>query len=382
MSRTKQRLINYHSSGNTRLDSTAYSDVEFGEIVVMHNSEMPLLGIKTNGGNGSANGFAWFISSAAVYNTITAITSGDLSQLQADVKSISGYVETLSGSVVNDYALSSVTHNEILAVSGKLNSLSSSTESIQTNLSNNLNTLSANVVTYVNNQVSSVYKVKGSVANITELNAITGQTEGDVYNVVSASGTPGTSDYIPAGTNYVWVGEQGNGYWDSLGGTINLDSYADATEFNNLKNDFNTLKGNFSGFSGHVLTDYATSSSTYNAIHGVSESVLSLSSSVKTFQETTVPSTYLTKSDASATYLTITSATSKFTEIDGLLEGLSEDLSGVSGVAKTAIQSYILDTITATTGGNLSQQSGAKAIYESNVAKLDLSGLIIDCGDF
>ena len=70
---------------------------------------------------------------------------------------------------------------------------------------------------YVDAKVSSVYKLKGSVANYSSL-PTENLTEGDVYNL---------SD---TGDNYVWDGTA----WDKLGGTIDLSSYALKT---NIKED-------------------------------------------------------------------------------------------------------------------------------------------------
>ena len=56
--------------------------------------------------------------------------------------------------------------------------------------------------------ISSVYKVKGSVGSVSGLPS--NASIGDVYNV--------TAD----GSNYVWTGSE----WDALGGTVDLSSYA------------------------------------------------------------------------------------------------------------------------------------------------------------
>ena len=62
--------------------------------------------------------------------------------------------------------------------------------------------------TELTQQVASVYKVKGSVANESALPQ-EGNTTGDVYNVETD------------GSNYVWDGTQ----WDKLGGTVDLSNY-------------------------------------------------------------------------------------------------------------------------------------------------------------
>ena len=70
--------------------------------------------------------------------------------------------------------------------------------------------------------VSSVYNVKGTVADETALNAVTTKNKGDVYNITAAS------TYGPAGTNVVWDGSA----WDALGGTYDLSPYAKTSEVN------------------------------------------------------------------------------------------------------------------------------------------------------
>ena len=60
--------------------------------------------------------------------------------------------------------------------------------------------------------VAGAYKPKGSVATYDDL-PTTGNTVGDVYNV------------LDTGANYVWVEENGVGYWDKLGETINWEEY-------------------------------------------------------------------------------------------------------------------------------------------------------------
>ena len=57
--------------------------------------------------------------------------------------------------------------------------------------------------------ISSVYKVKGSKANKTELDDIVDKEVGDVYNLTDT------------GVNYVWTGTE----WDSLSGNVDLTGY-------------------------------------------------------------------------------------------------------------------------------------------------------------
>ena len=81
---------------------------------------------------------------------------------------------------------------------------------------------------YADTLIASVYKIKGSVNSYNDLANIQNPKDGDVYNVVNEYGVPGTSNFIPAGTNYVYVTENGVSRWDPLGGTINLSAYKTA----------------------------------------------------------------------------------------------------------------------------------------------------------
>lgn len=81
---------------------------------------------------------------------------------------------------------------------------------------------------YADTLVASVYRIKGSVNSYNDLANIQNPKDGDVYNVVNEYGVPGTSNFIPAGTNYVYVTENGVSRWDPLGGTINLSAYKTA----------------------------------------------------------------------------------------------------------------------------------------------------------
>lgn len=91
-----------------------------------------------------------------------------------------------------------------------------------------------NAKNYADSLLSSVYKIKGSVTSYSDLVNISNPKGGDVYNVVNEYGISGTADFIPAGTNYVWVevtdtsNSKYPGYWDPLGGTINLSAYKTA----------------------------------------------------------------------------------------------------------------------------------------------------------
>lgn len=76
--------------------------------------------------------------------------------------------------------------------------------------------------------LGSVYRVKGSKTNISEVLALTDAKVGDVWNVTNAF-TLGGNPY-PANTNVVCItatssSDHDEGNWDPLGGTVNLSTY-------------------------------------------------------------------------------------------------------------------------------------------------------------
>jgi len=81
------------------------------------------------------------------------------------------------------------------------------------------------VDTAISNSITSVYKIKGSVATYSNLPS-TNLAVGDVYNVVAAYGN------YPAGTNWVYTD---NG-WDALGGTVDLSGYVLESELVEITN--------------------------------------------------------------------------------------------------------------------------------------------------
>ncbi len=98
------------------------------------------------------------------------------------------------------------------------------------------NTAEENAKQYAKSLIDSVYKIRGSVESYSNLKEIEAPTSGDVYNVIKEQGIIGKKGYIPGGTNYVYVtvtdpnDENYPGYWDSLGGIIDLSAYKTASD--------------------------------------------------------------------------------------------------------------------------------------------------------
>lgn len=97
--------------------------------------------------------------------------------------------------------------------------------------SDTANALSAAQGKALNDKISalgSVYRVKGSKTNISEVLALTDAKVGDVWNVINAFTLNGKP--FPASTNIVCVtatssSDHDEGNWDPMGGTVNLSAY-------------------------------------------------------------------------------------------------------------------------------------------------------------
>lgn len=119
----------------------------------------------------------------------------------------------------------------------------------------------------IDTQLTCALTFKGTVADMSELNAIVNPKVGDMYNVLDdGSGIPGC--------NYAWVADTNE--WDKLGGSFDLTPYATKvwtmTEINNATTIDSTMVSEFFGqvsitnnvdyqFPKHVFvfaTDYAT----------------------------------------------------------------------------------------------------------------------------
>lgn len=111
------------------------------------------------------------------------------------------------------------------------------------NSNNTANALSAAQGKALNDKISalgSVYRIKGSKTNISEVLALTNAKVGDAWNVTNAF-TFGGKPY-PANTNVVCItatstSDHDENNWDPIGGTVDLSPYAKKTEVEESDNE-------------------------------------------------------------------------------------------------------------------------------------------------
>ena len=396
---------------------------------------------------GAASGYAYNQAKADLEGTDESDSAS--TTIKGSKKYTDEKVRELSGDVVTYVT------NQIEEAAGDISELSGS---VQT-LSGAVETMSGDIKTYIDNELSTVYTYKNSVADYDALEAISNPEVGDVYNVVAAHGTPGEAGYTPAGTNYAWNGNE----WDALGGTVDLSNYTTTGDTHAIderltaaENNITTASGNIATVSGSLVTlsgkvvsDYATSADTENAIEnakvaaeiassaytdsqiqmlsGVTSAyvanqlsdVKSDVNSLKEFTGTSAATHIEVATQSAATfesaYTAAVASAKSYTDSreTALIGGASDDantlkkledqIDAVSGAATTRFEtdeSNISDlmnsaatwnslTAGAVSNGELttvatasSTQSGAKMAKNGSTLQLDLSELVIDCGDF
>lgn len=201
---------------------------ENGNIVlVKNNSTVMVASVYVND---KANELTLYMNDgdAVYYVGITYSTSGGYS-----ISEIGKFNLIFEGSIIN--VLTSTSSNKPL--SAAMGKKLQDEKLAKTDVVNNLTTtdtskaLSAAQGKALNDKIStlgSVYRIKGSKTNISEVLALTDAKVGDVWNVTNAFTLDGKP--YPANTNVVCItatssSDHDEGNWDPLGGTVNLSTY-------------------------------------------------------------------------------------------------------------------------------------------------------------
>ena len=202
----------------------------------------------------------------AALEAAAGFNDGDGNSLADRVTAAEGEIDTLQTTIGNENSgLVQKVNSNASAIATLQNEKANATGDAGKTFSVATPTADSHAATkkYVDTAVASVYKVKGTKATKADL-PTTGNTTGDVWNVTAASGTLGSSDYVPAGTNYVWTGSA----WDALGGTVDLSTYATNTDLSAATTRIGTLEGKladgvvntFAGKTGKITINTAPTS--------------------------------------------------------------------------------------------------------------------------
>lgn len=188
---------------------------------------------------GSGSSWTWTAKAKLLGPDVTVATQSQIDTLTSTVNGKLGKTEKASSAGTadkatgdgagNNIANTYATKNELTTgLAGKLDTkgkaesaktADSATKATQDGSGNIISstylTASSAESTYAKKtEISAALKYMGSKAKYSDLPS-TGNTKGDVWNVVAANGN------TPAGTNYAWDGSA----WDPLGGTVDLSSY-------------------------------------------------------------------------------------------------------------------------------------------------------------
>lgn len=271
MARTKQKLINYHTSGASTNPST--SDVSFGEIVVRHNADVPQLLIKVND-NGTEK-FVPFIASGAISTAINAAQT----TVEGTVGALESSVSALSASVVNNYWTSATTDTKIGDAKTELIGANTDATTADTIWAAKKyadaqdDALSGRINTYIsetieNNLTSLDQRLDTAEAGITALKTFSGKVETDYATkteVQTAKDDAVTSAYTNAKADVIGTNED----------DASADTVYGAKAYAKGLND--TLSGNVVTYVDEAINGAASD------VSDLSGSVISMSAAVETF---------------------------------------------------------------------------------------------------
>ena len=234
------------------------------------------------------------------------------------------------------------------AAAGQINSDWAETDSAQKSFIKNKPDLS---IYALKSDVSSIYKPKGSVDTYGSLPS--DPTVGDVYNIA----TEDRSNGIKAGDNVVWTGS----YWDNLSGFVDLAPYLTSEAASRIYLRQDTASTTYA--TKTALNSYATKAELTSGLEDkqpvgdyATNTALTdgLAGKVNTSTYTTDKATFLTKTEASTTYLgkTAKAESAKVADI----------ANSVSGANVTGTVANATNAVNATNATNATSATSASSV--------------------
>lgn len=148
---------------------------------------------------------------------------------------------------------------------------------------------------YTDENVTSIYKVKGSKTYFEELAEIEDPQVGDVWNVENEyryTGNTGEIKIYPAGSNFVYVKDEyaAVGRWDPLGGqTYDMDLYLTKEEFMSYSSaSTGALNAKIDALSAGTVQEIQTLNDKVDSITYTSDDYLVINNSARTIEHTRV----------------------------------------------------------------------------------------------
>lgn len=326
-------------------------------------------------------------SPASDYVTVTVSQKANKTQsigVAVDVQEISSSTATKQG-LADAYDVKSELGSRDTIIAGHTSSIATINSQLS-GFGSTAGSVKSYVDDAVSNAVTSVYKVKGSVATYADLPS-NNLTEGDVYNVVAAYGN------YPAGTNWVWVdpeeGEQA-GHWDPLGGSIDLSPYLEKSDFNDysaatktvtdgLRSDLTTAQG---AISAEVTRAEAAEAALDSRLDEVEASIGTGAVAEKLAElEMAITAETAARQSADSDMATdISTNASDISTINGKLgNGFSSQSTVTSQLAavKTTADSAVQTVSVANSAAN-----GITASKSGTTVTLNFNEMVIDCGTY
>lgn len=236
--------------------------------------------------------------------------------------------------------------------------------------SDTANALSAAQGKALNDKISalgSVYRIKGSKTNISEVLALTDAKVGDVWNVINAFTLNGKP--FPASTNIVCItatssSDHDEGNWDPIGGTVDLSPYAKKTEVEESDNEIWEQLG--AVVSKDEIVNNLTSTNTDKPLSAAMGKKLQ----DEKLSKTDANNTYLTKENAESTYAKKADGISHYSigELTALSSNPTQEqlktALGTPSAFRNAIDSGKLILVTGS--ANVQSQKSATCIIDSS----------------
>ena len=235
--------------------------------------------------------------------------------------------------------------------------------------SDTANALSAAQGKALNDKISalgSVYRIKGSKTNISEVLALTDAKVGDAWNVTNAF-TFGGKPY-PANTNVVCLvatstSDHDEGNWDPIGGTVDLSPYAKKTEVEKGDNEI------WEQFGVVVNKDEIVNNLTSTNTDKPLSAAMGKKLQDEKLSKTDANNTYLTKANAESTYAKKADGISHYSigELTALSSNPTQEqlktALGTPSAFRNAIDSGKLILVTGS--ANVQSQKSATCIIDS-----------------
>lgn len=323
------------------------------------------------------------VSRIETLETATGTLNTSIEGLAESASTLDGKIDGVEAKFAN-YALSSDTHNAIQAAIAAAAADAEDKDdaafvSAVTYVNNEIDELSGvtsgaieSLKEEINNKIGTAYVYKGTVNTKAELPE-SGKTEGFVYNVTNAEGTPGDPGYTPAGTNYAWNGTE----WDALGGTVDLSAYAKTADVNELKGRVDTAETEIDGLQTGMseandnITALSGATGTLNTnLTALDGRVGTLSGRVDTIEAAYVSTGVTNALDERIDALEAISGQAHThankTELDKFADG-----------DKSKLDSAVQTVVVSNSGTNM-----ITATKQGTEVTFDFSNMVIDCGSY